>query len=274
MRRGIAVALAVVALSCGARAAAYDDYFRGIEAMSAGKFDLAISSFTSALNAGDLAAAYVPDAHMRRAQAYLQKQQCASAVADLDAALKLKPNDANALGLRSAADRCLGKPDAARADLDAAIAAAPAVPGLYRARGDLAWYGADFAQAATDYAEAAKLAPKYGYFLLWYAISAKRAGTFDAAGFARQVSDYDGDDWTQALLDFMRGKQTSAAVYKSAAEPGGDAAKGRKCEADFYIGEWQLPADTSKTLLQQARDECPHNFVEYGAALEDLKRIP
>ena len=274
MRRGISLALAVVALSCGAYAAAYDDYFRGVEAMTAGNPDLAISSFTSALNAGDLAPAYVPDAHMRRAQAYLQKQQCASALADLDAALKLRPNDASMLGLRSAANRCLDKPDAARADLDAAIAIAPAAPGLYRARGDLAWYGADFARAASDYAQAAKLAPKYGYFLLWYAISAKRAGTLDAAAFAKQVSDYEGDDWTQTLLDFMRGKKTSEALYKSAAEPGGDASKGRKCEADFYIAEWQLPADTSKALLQQARDECPHNFIEYGGALEDLKRIP
>lgn len=270
------VAVALVFLAGSACAAAYDDYFRGVEAMRAGNAALALSSFASALNAGDLAPAYVPNAYVGRAQVYLRTQQCASALADADAALKLRPKYLDAYMTRATANMCLEKADAALADLNAAIAIAPATAALYRVRGDFQWRRGAFAPAADDYAQAFKLAPKVGYNLLWYAISAGRAGTFDAAGFEEKVSDLDTDDWPAPLLDYVRGKAKADDVYRKAAEADGDAAANRKCEADFYIGEWNLANKDAgaKTLLQQAESECPHNFVEYLAAREDIKRVP
>ncbi len=267
--------VALVFLVGSASAAAYDDYFRGVEAMRAGDVKLAISSYSSALTAGDLAPAYVPNAYVGRAQAYLQTQQCASALADVNAALKLRPQYLDAYMVRARANGCLGNADAALADLNAALAISPIAP-LYRMRGDFHWYRGEFAPAADDYAQAFKLAPKASYNLLWFAISAARAGTFDATAFAKKVSALDADDWPAPLLDFMRGKETVDAVYKAAAEGDAGAATNQKCEADFYVAEWQLGSNAAaaKTLLQQAVTECPHNFVEYRAAREDIKRVP
>lgn len=256
-----------------ANAAAYDDYFRGIEAMRAANVEVAISAFTSALSAGDLAPSYIPNAYVGRAQAYLSKQQCASALSDLDAALKLRPKYLEAHILRANANGCLNKLDAVLADLTAAIEISPTSP-YYRARGDFHWYHGEFALAADDYLQASKLVPKNGYNLLWFAISSGRAGSFDAAGFAKKVSDLDLDDWPEPLLDYIGGKKTADDVYRKAAR--GDGAADQKCEADFYIAEWRIVGNdpSAKALLQQAENECPHNFVEYRAAREELKRVP
>ncbi|MGA7711655.1 MAG: hypothetical protein WCA81_07125 [Rhizomicrobium sp.] len=258
-----------------AYAASYDDYFRGVEAMRASNIDVAISAFTSALNAGDLAPSYVPNAYFGRAQAYMRKLQCASAMADLDAALKMRPKYLEAYILRANANRCLNKPDAVLADLTAAIAISPTAP-FYRLRGEFHWYHGEFALAADDYLQASKLAPKNGNYLLWFAISSGRVGSFDAAGFAQKVSDLDLDDWPAPLLDYIRGKKTADDVYRKAARGDGDVPTNQKCEADFYIAEWRLAGKdpSAKALLQQAENECPHNFVEYAAAREDLKRVP
>jgi len=260
---------------CAASAAAYDEFMRGMEANHANDADLAITEFTSALNAGDLAAAYVPDAYFGRASAYLQKQRCAAALADLDEALKARPKFLPAYYARANANACLDKGDAVRADLDKVIEIAPTT-GAYRSRGSYYWNHAQFAQAADDFAQSLKLPPKSGFNLLWFAISASRAGTLDLADFGRKVSDLDLDDWPAPLLDFFRGKVTADDVYRKAARGDGEVPANQKCEADFYIGEWRLIAKdpSAKSLIQQAEQECPRNFVEYSAAHEELKRVP
>jgi lipoprotein NlpI len=256
-------------------AAGYDDFMRGAEAMHAGNFDLAITAYTNALNDRDLASTYLPEAYVGRAAAYLRKQQCASALTDLDAALKLKPDLLAAHLLRAGAEQCLDKQDAARADFDAAVTISPTAE-IYRSRGDYRWYHGDFAGAAQDYAQGFKLAPKNGYLLLWSAVAAGRAGTFDAGAFAKQVSDIDLDDWPGPLLDFYAGKAKEEDAYRKAARGDGDTPKNQKCEADFYLAEWRINSKVAgaKPLLEQAVQECPHNFVEYGAAREELKRLP
>jgi lipoprotein NlpI len=272
MSRWIAGLALAGAFAGAAQASGYDDYMRGVEAMRVSASDLAIEAFTQALGDGDLAAAYVPVAHFDRAALYLGKGQCATALADLDEALKLKPDYLDAYRMRAGALQCLDRRDDAIADLTAALAQSKD-PEIYRQRGRLHWDDGQFAAAADDFAAAAALDRKAAYAVLWYAISAARAGSLDQAKLADMAGAL-GDDWPYALLDYFRGKATADDVYKQAA---GDAAGGRKCEADFYIAEWQLTHDaaaSAKDLLQQAQKECPKNFVEYGAAQIELRRVP
>jgi lipoprotein NlpI len=264
-----------LAMACPAFAAGYDDYMRGVEAMHAPNTDLAIQSFTQALADGDLAATYVPVAHFYRAAAYLAKGQCATALADLDEAIKLKADYLDAVMLRANALRCLDRKDDAVADLNAAVALSPTAV-IYRARGQFRWNIGQFADAAGDFAEVARLDHKSAYPVLWFAISVARTGSLDQDKFAKMVSDLDVDDWPMPLLDFFRGRSDPDKVYREAAD-NATAAADQKCEADFYIAEWRLThgeVPTAKSLLQQAANECPHNFVEYGAAMTDLRRVP
>ncbi len=284
MVRGFLVSACIAACLAGgiACAAGYDDFMHAYEYMRAGDADHAIESFTAALKAGDLAATYVPTAYYGRAQAYARKSQCAKAEADLDNALKLRPAYLEALVLRANVRDCQGKYEAARADFNAAVVLNPTT-GLYRDRAQFLWRHAAFGAAAVDYLKAFDLAPtnsyygaRRGYPLIWYAISAVRAGTFDAAAFAKRVDDADLDDWPEPLLEYFQGTMKTDEVYAKAARGDGQVPAQQKCEADFYLGEWQIGhADPgAKSLIQRAHDECPHNFIEYFAAQTELKRLP
>ena len=279
MRRGLAVALLFAACTGTAFAAAYDDFSRGISANFAGNNDLAIQSFTSALSAGDLAEAYVPQAHLGRARAYLAKGKCAEALADLDETLKTKTADALPYMLRAEANICLRKVDEAQKDFAAAVGLRPEADFFWSfARNQ--WFLGRFSDAAENFAQAGKHATKDDthrpYYLLWQALSAERAGTLDHAAFASAVSALDLDDWPEPILEFYKGTLSAENVYRKAASRDSALAGQQKCEADFYIGEWHLAhknvAD-AKTLLQQAADSCPHNFVEANAAKAELKRL-
>lgn len=280
MRRALAAALFLAACTGAAFAAAYDDFSRGVNANNRGDADAAISSFSAALAAGDLAPGYVPNARFGRARAYLQKDKCAEALSDLDEVIKLKADNIDAHVLRGAANACVNKPDAALADFNAAIGLRPSAA-LYEAVARFQWNYGYFPQAAEGYAQAAKLAakdnPHRPFTLLWYAVSADRAGTLDQVKFAADVTKLDVDDWPAPLLDLYRGKMSVDKVYHEAASRDAQTATNQKCEADFYIGEWQLARKNevaAKPLLQQAVSECPHNFIEYFAAQVELKRQP
>jgi lipoprotein NlpI len=281
MRRVLA-AVAFVAASAAAWAAGYDDFVRAGELRRVGNVDGALAAYSAALSAGDLAPAYMPDAYHSRAELYYRTGKCASALADLDAALKLRPAMIEALRLRARANDCLGNMDAARADLDAVIAAAPASD-LYASRGSFNWFHGKFVEAAEDYGTAASLHNKRSfdwrpgaYSLAWYAIAASRAQRFIAADFAAKAKGFDLDPWPGPLVSFFLGKTTQDAVYREAAKGEGDLPKAQKCEADFFLAEWQFASGNAaaKALLQTVPDNCPKPSVVVAAAKADLRRIP
>ena len=51
---------------------------------------------------------------------------------------------------------------------------------------------------------------------------------------------------------------------------------GQSCEADFYIGAYQIEKGAqadARTLFQSAVDHCLHDYIEYPAAKLELKRL-
>jgi len=281
MRRWV-IAVGFVAAGGMAWASGYDDYMRGYEARRAGRFDLALSSFTAALAAADLAETYKPDAHVGRADVLLHKGRCAEAMNDLDVALTLRPKLIEALIIRAHVNACLGHYDAALADLDTAVAAAPTTD-LYALRGSFRWDRGDFAAAAADFMQSAKLQPKRAfdpregvYSLIWYAIAASRAKTFDAAMYAAAAYDLDDDEWPGPLMSFITGRKKADEIYREAARGDGDIPSHRKCEADFFIAEWQYASGdpAGKTLLQSLPQTCPTDSTYIRHAQTDLQRFP
>jgi tetratricopeptide (TPR) repeat protein len=258
-----------------ALAAGYDDFSRGMDAINIGNADLAILSFTSALNAGDLAPAYVPDAYLGRARAYVRKKQCGEALADLDEAIKLKPDLFDAYVLRVDVDGCLQKPDAALADMTAGLAVKPNAA-LYIGRAFIYWQRDNFPQAIEDFDAAGKLQPTDQYPPLWSAAAGMRAGTFDATAFGTRVEDLGTRDWPGLLLKLYRNDTTPDVVIHDAARDEGDTFAKQKCQADFFIGEWQLwrKDDTgAKASFQAAIVDCPTRNFLFIAATRELKRL-
>ncbi len=280
MMRVLYAALFLVAGAGAASAAAYDDFSRGVNANNKGDANLVITSFTAALAAGDLAPAYVPQAYFGRARAYLQIHKCTEALGDLAETAKARPNDAEVHLYNGLADYCLGKLDEGQKEFETAIGMRPSAA-FYQSFALGQWGLGLSQQAAENFRQAATLTAKSDrhaiYLVLWYAISAARAGTLDHAALDGFESKFDFDDWPRPIVDFYRGKSTVETLYREAASSDTQIAANQKCEADFYVGEWQLAGSdkpAGKGLLQQAVNECPRNFFEYYMAKHDLEKLP
>jgi predicted aspartyl protease len=102
-------AIAVLCLCGPAFAGGYTPFARGLDANNRGDSEAAIRYFDAALAAGDLAAAYLPSAYVGRARAQLLRGSCGRALSDLDRAIHLKPDYADAFSLRTEASRCRGE---------------------------------------------------------------------------------------------------------------------------------------------------------------------
>jgi hypothetical protein len=269
-------AVLVLAVSAGAAlASGYDDFSRGITANQRGETDAAIRAFTAALAAPDLVKAYIPAAHRGLAYAYLQKKECGKAKDEIDAYTALRSLSHDILGLRAAVDLCLKDVAAAQRDFDASMFAESSWGGQYAFAREL-WRLGYFAEAAANLAAAIARTnakdPMRPYLLLWYALDAQRAGTLDTAKLAKLSGD---DDWPYPLLQLFLGKQTPAQVMGGLSKRDSDEARGRRCEANFYIGEWLLgrgKPDEAKPLIAAAAEQCPHDFIERKAAEEERDR--
>jgi lipoprotein NlpI len=256
-------------------AAGYDDFASGISANLAGDSDRAIAAFTAAIAAGDLTKALLPAAYRGRGEAYLGKQQCDLALADLDASLKLKPDDPSAAGLHAETAFCLGKFDMALAEMSAFDATTH--PWIHWERGRLYFSMGNYQAAVEDLLSYVSLRPKDSYGILWLELSRLRAGTLDPKVAARDISGVDSSAWPAPLLALYAGKVRVEDIPASVARGRADGRDGRQCEADYYVAEWRLAsADTTagRLLLQDAADHCPLNFIESRQARYEIKHLP
>ena len=76
-------------------------------------------------------------------------------------------------------------------------------------------------------------------------------------------------DWPYAVIDFYLGLRSLDEMRAAADWPTA------KCKAD-YTGAWHLLRGSNaeaRTALQVAADTCPKTYVEYTAAVAELKRL-
>ena len=269
--------LAAFVLASGpAFAGSYDDFSQGVTALTEGRSnDLVIADFSRAIAAGDLAPSLQPTAYLDRGVAYLASGKCALAYADFDMSLKLRWGYLQTIMGRGNAEACLGRYDDAAADFTAAANTNPTA-GIYRAIGSMHWMAGNFSLAETDFQKSLQLDPQAPYPLLWLGISRMRDDTFDAQSFAKYFSDMSVSDWPLPILRFYMGRITATEMAAEAAKGDAKDVPGHKCEADFYDGEWKLThgdVGAGKAMFQDAVNICPKNFVEFGSARLELKRL-
>jgi lipoprotein NlpI len=265
MRR---LVLALLVFCAPAFAGTYDDFSRGIDANNHGDADAAIQAFTKSLEGGDLAPSYVPSALLGRARALLHDRRCELAFADLSNAIRLRPDFVDAYSLRAEADQCLERDQAALADATAAIHLKPAA-GFYFTRARLLWGTGSFVQARDDADAAAARDPTNPYVTLWQAMMASRTGAFDPNQVAQRAATASG--WPKPLLDLYAGRAAAQDVRHAA-----ESNAGQKCEANFYVGEWELAHGNkgeARKLIAAAANECPRDFIAFDGARRELKRM-
>jgi lipoprotein NlpI len=282
MKRLVAAALAFAALAVGAGAASYDDFAQAVTANIRGDAEGAIKGFTTALKAGDLPPAYVFAAYRSRADAYLDLDRCSDALTDLNAAAALRPLDRVAYYMRASARLCVNDTAGAQQDFEAGNG----LFGTHERFFDFArqqWQYGDFQNArgnldkAIDMLIAAKDRDAHArYVVLWYAIAADRLGTLDRAKLEKAVDFLSSSEWPMPLLDFYLGTRKVEEVVAKAARGDSDEIPGQKCEADFYLAEWNIARggkDAAKPLIASALAGCPAGFIELRAAKGEAKRL-
>jgi tetratricopeptide (TPR) repeat protein len=96
MKSAFVGALAAMALATAAQANPIDDGNAGLTALQNGDNDQAIALFTRALASGGLKGDDREFAYANRGKAYLNKFDISDAIADLDRARQMKPDDVDA----------------------------------------------------------------------------------------------------------------------------------------------------------------------------------
>ncbi|MEM1061414.1 MAG: hypothetical protein AAGJ97_03690, partial [Planctomycetota bacterium] len=206
------------------------------------------------------------------------------AIADFTRALQLDANFFYATTNRGFALMLDGYADAAVADFDASLEAAPGQPAVYGLRGQAKQLAGDLTGAIADHRQAVTLAPDsfearadLGFALLFAGEAAESAAAFAAAldlqPEAKQLvpwltearrangEDIPADDprvatflavdpaerdWVDAVTAFQFGLIRDDQLLESVVDDNPDAARAQRCEAHYFAGAADLRAGDEK----------------------------
>jgi predicted aspartyl protease/tetratricopeptide (TPR) repeat protein len=249
------------------------------------------------------------NALLHRAALRARQDNADGALFDLDAVIRTEPRNATALNLRSRVRARLKDYDGALADSAAAIENGMRTPLMYLIRADFRRSQGDYGRAVEEYDEALKLDPRHqgalaarGHHLfyvsryeaaekdfatllavrpsafdsIWLSLSRSRRGSDGNAFLEEGLAKQKGGEWPAPILQYLLGRLDGEALIAAAANVDPSKRKNQECEARFYMAARLVTVgqnSAARPLLEKARDECPRNYVEYHAALAELKKL-
>ena len=241
-------------------------YNRGTEYHGKCQDDLAIADYNQALRIDPSNVL----AYNNRGIAYHSKGQDDLAMADYNQTLRIDPNYALAYNNRGIVYHSEGQDDLAIADYNQALHIDPNNAHVYYNRGQAFFGVGRFTDSGADFGRALSLGPKAVYALLWLHLARVRSGDGDTAAFAAGAASVDRTKWPAPVVEFYLGNRAAAQTLASAADGG------ERCEALFYIAEWELwhnHEDAARSGFREAVDSCPRTFEEYVGAKAELARL-
>jgi lipoprotein NlpI len=247
-------------------------YFtRAAEWSSQGKHDRAILDLDVAIELDPS----VPGQYLNRALALSETGEHERAIRDYAAAIKLSPDDTRMYIGRAVEFTVLGDYKRAQADYEEVIRRQPKNMSGHFGRGRVRFYAGDFMQAASDFLRAHQLDSSI-YTALWLFLARKRADIPGEQTLAQDAGTSGAGEWPEPVVALYLGKLAPDAVQKAAAHPDPARQRDRRCEANFYIGEWHLTRgerDAASRLLNDARSGCQTSFLEHEGAVAELRRL-
>lgn len=215
-----------------------------------------------------------PNALGKRAYTELNQDLIDDALRDLNADVRLRPNDAEPEIRLSDTLMDNGQLDDAVTALDRALALAPDSQIAFRSRGWIGFLAGRGESSLADLERAANLDPKDPYAALWLDIAAVRSGGPDR--FERLARSLDLATWPGPVLKFFLG-QSDVDGLMGEAEGNADPIKRSEqhCEAEFYYAEWQIMHggwSRAHAHLEDAVASCPKSFYEFYSAKAELAK--
>ena len=244
-------------------AIAYND--RGIAYETKGNLEVALADYNKAIELDPKRAVFVSN----RARVYGDKSDYETAIANYTKAIELQPDLANAHYYRGVAYYMKSDNIRAIADFTTAAELNPSNPQFVFMRGIAKYREGDFNGAAGDLSRSVELKANIHAILFRY-MAKTRAGETAATEFEATVSALKTKDWPYVVSELFLGKRSPAATLDAATKAD------ERCEAQFYVGQWYIlnrnPAEAARAL-QIVADTCPRTGIEYGVAVEELKRV-
>lgn len=231
--------------------------------------DLEIRGCTAVIQSGKWSGQPLSWAFANRCDAYNNKHDYDHALSDCNEAIRLDPKSPIASTNRG--DAYFGKKDYGRAiaDYSQAMRLAPDNVIPVHNRGNAYFVTGNFTAAAADLLGANQLAER-PYAMLWRFLALGHLGQDGATELRGNAARLTTKNWPYPVIEYYLGDRTLAHMRAAVGNPND------KCEAEFYLGEWQLVHGNSgdaRAALQTAADTCPTYFNEYDAALAELKRL-
>ena len=216
------------------------------------------------------------DAYVARADARHDAGAFDAAIADYSAALELRPDDPVVLNGRGIAHADTGAYSQALADYDAALRLAPDYADARLNRGRTLFYMGRFADAVPDLAAALAARPDDAYRMAWLYLAEARAGRGGRDALAANARGLDFAQWPGAAIALLLGRADARLVARFAEGATTRAERERRCEAYFYIGQRQLIDGDEAAAADSFRtvlETGVMTFVEYQAARAELARL-
>jgi membrane associated rhomboid family serine protease/lipoprotein NlpI len=212
------------------------------------------------------------DLYRRRCHLEMLDQHFDDALRDARMSASLLPGDARAQTFVGDVQFAKGDLPAALDAYDKGAAIAPREPLNLRSRGWARFFDGQGPAAMSDLEAATKGDPKDAYASLWLDIVAVRSGFPN--GLASPQTSLERQAWPEPVIRFYRGELDEKALMASASDPDRDKADGRRCEAEFYIGEWNIMQHRQVEALPHLKNAlviCPTTFDEWFAVRAELK---
>jgi tetratricopeptide (TPR) repeat protein len=237
---------------------------RGLEYRDKGEYAAAVTDFSTAI---EIDFRYA-NAFRNRGSAYISMGDYDRAIPDFTTALSIKPKDSETYAGRGLANEKMGDYDRAIADYNSVIALNPQDTAALGNRGYAHFYRGDFADAAADLSKVVG-SDLSAYPSLFRFLAQSRAGQA-GSGLEGAAQRMNSRDWPHPVFELYLGQSDPAATLAAAQKPE------EHCEAQFYVGEWQLLQGdhaAAKQRFEEALGSCPKAFIEYTGAQAELRRL-
>lgn len=237
--------------------------------------DRAIKHCTAAIDSRKFSGAALAQLYTSRGAEWANKGETDRAIADFDASIKLKPDEAVVYHARAVELAVKGDYRRALEDFDTTLKLNPKAANAYFGRGRTRLYMGDYARAAADIETELKAHPNL-YTAIWAYIARKRAGSNDAEVLLERETRRLREGWPTSVIVLYLGSTNVDSVSIAATTSDPVRQRELRCEADFYIAHWHLfnkEDQRAVTLLRQVQDACPRNILEYEGAVAELRRL-
>jgi tetratricopeptide (TPR) repeat protein len=233
------------------------------------RFDEAIKNYTDGL----AASWYTLEFYPLRSEAYRMSARYDAAIKEDDIAISRDASFSDAFLARAHARQDSGNLTEALADYEKARNLDSEDPELPLLEGVVQWELGHFDDAARVFRRGSE---KSQYIFVWnYLADAKRRDL--PRGLSDKLAKLDQDRWPAPVAKLIAGTAKPDDVFAAVREGDTFQRRTQACEANFYVGEWQLiqgDKTEAKRLLSQAAQACETGALELGAAKIELSRLP